>query len=148
MNCRVLRVSANWLMVGGALLLGLNFAQAADATRVSGSYEIVQKVALGPQVQVRLKLHLINREPHELRIQRLTLWDFSHPDKGGPQPCSIVVPAQASADATQEFTIQRAEYESWKRGTRPRLVLELQTRDGRRATEVVRLDRLSSAKEN
>jgi len=146
MNYKILRTCNCLLVVAWLFVFAIQFAQASDASRVSGSYQVVQKTDLGSQTRVRLQLHLTNHGQRELHIQRLTLWDFSHPDKGGTQACSIVVHAGATADTTQEFTIRRPEYELWNRGTRPRLVLEVQTPGGRKATEVVRLDRVSRRK--
>jgi len=143
---RILRASHYLLLVAGLLVFSAQFARSADASPLSGAYELVQKTDLGPQTRVRLRLHLANHGARELHIQRLTLWDFSHPDRGGSQACSIVVPAGASVDTTQEFTIRRPEYDLWRRGARPRLILELLAPSGHNTTEVVRLDRISSGK--
>jgi hypothetical protein len=126
----------------GLLILSVPFANAANVSRLSGSYQVVQKTDVGSQTRIRLQLRLTNRGPSELRIQRVTLWDFSHAYRGGTQPLAIVLRAGASADAIQEFTIPRAEYELWTRGTRPRLVVELQAAHGRTTAEPVRLDRV------
>jgi len=128
-------------LIAGLFVLAVPFSQATDASRLSGSYQVVQKTDLGSQTRVRLQLRLTNHGARELHIQRLTLWDFSHPHKGGTQPCTIVLGAGASIGTTQEFTIPRAEYELWTRGTRPRLVVEVQSSRGRTAAEAVRLDR-------
>lgn len=145
MKCRILQ-KCSYLLVAAGFFIFLIQAQASDASRVSGSYQVVDKTDLGARTRVQLHLHLTNHGQHDLHIQRLTLWDFSHPDKGGSQGCSIVVRAGASADTTQEFTVRRAEYELWSRGTRPRLVLEVQSAGGRTTTEAVRLDRASGGK--
>jgi hypothetical protein len=128
-------------LIAGLFVLAVPFSQASDASRISGFYQVVEKTDIGSQTRVRLQLRLINHQKHELRIQRLTLWDFSHPRKGGSQACTIVLGAGASVGTIQEFTIPRAEYELWTRGTRPRLVVEMQSARGRGAGEAVRLDR-------
>lgn len=148
---RILRARHSLLLLAGLVVAGLlvsaaQFAQAADAVQLSGAYQLVHKTDLGPQTRVRLRLHLANHAARELHIQRLTIWDFSHPDRGGSQACSIVVHAGASVDTTQEFVIRRAEYDLWRRGARPRVVLEMQSPSGGNTTEVVRLDRISSGK--
>ncbi|MGP0019575.1 MAG: hypothetical protein ACLPHP_13470 [Candidatus Sulfotelmatobacter sp.] len=145
-NCTIFRVSHSLLLVAGLLAFAAQFARAADAPQLSGAYRVTHKTDLGPQTRIQLRLHLTNRTARDLHIQRITLSDFSHPDRGGSQACSIVVPAGASVDATQEFTIRRAEYDLWRRGARPRVVLEVQTPSGHNTTEVVRLDRISSGK--
>jgi|SRR5271157_198437 len=146
MNRRILRACSYLFVVAGLFVLTIRNAQADDASQLSGSYRVVHKTDLGGQTRIQLQVHLVNHGTHDLQIQRLTLWDFSHPDKGGTQACSIVVHTGASADTTQEFTIPRSEYDLWKRGTRPRLVLEIKLPGDHPTTQVVRLVRVSSGK--
>jgi hypothetical protein len=148
MNCRIFRICDYLLVVAGLFLFTTRFAQASDPSQLSGSYRVIQKTDLGPQTHVRLQLHLTNHGQRPLHIQRLTLWDLPHADKGATQACSIVVLTGASADTTQEFTIPRSEYKSWRRGARPRLLLQIEVPSGRGITRVVRLDRVSSGKVN
>jgi hypothetical protein len=124
------------------------FVQASDVSQLSGSYQVVQKTDLGAQTHVRLQLRLTNHGQRPLHIQRLTLWDRPHADKGATQACSIVVLTGASADTTQEFTVPRSEYKLWRRGARPRLLLQVEAPGGRGITRVVRLDRVSGGKVN
>jgi len=134
----------NCLLLAASLVVWASqFANGADAAQLSGSYHVVRKTDLGPQTGVQLQLHFTNRGPSELHIQRVTLWDLPHPEKGATQACSVVVHAGASVEVTQEFTVPRAEYELWKRGARPRLVLEIAGPGGRPTNRVVRLDRIS-----
>jgi len=123
-------------------------AQAVTIPRVAGSYEVLHQSDAAGQTQVRIQLHLVNRGGGDLRIQRITLWDFSHPMKGGTQACSLVIHSASSADTKQEFTIPRAEYALWRRGAKPRLVLEVTVPGGHSGTEVVSLERASSGKGN
>jgi hypothetical protein len=145
MTPRILRKCS---LVAIAGLFILTQTQASDLSRVSGSYRVVEKTALGAQTRVQLQIHLTNHEKGELHIQRFSLWDFSHPEKGGRQAVSIVVRSGGSVSATQEFILPRAEYELWNRGTRPRLVLEIGSPGGRTTTKVVRLERISSGRGN
>ena len=146
MTPRILRKYSLVAMAG--LFIFLTQTQASDLSRVSGSYRVVEKTALGAQTRVQLQIHLTNHGKGDLHIQGLTLWDFSHPEKGGRQTVAMVVRSGGSADATQEFIIPHAEYELWNRGTKPRLVLEVQSPGGRTTTEVVRLERDASGRGN
>jgi hypothetical protein len=139
-----------WRLVVAALFaLGVQFAFGSNAPLVSGSYEVVQETILGSQAQIRMRIHLVNHGPADLSIQRMTLWDFSHPDKGGTHACAVTLRARASAETTQEFTVQRSEYQAWERGMRPRLVLRIggtgstAGRTTAKSTAVVRLDHIS-----
>jgi hypothetical protein len=141
--------TCNYLLIVAALLASTTgLAWGSKAALISGSYKVVQKTHIGSQTRVRLQLRLTNHGQRELYIRRLTLWDFSHPAKGGTQPCSIILRGHTSANITSEFAIPRAEYELWQRGTRPRLVVELPTGDGRRTTQAVRLDRFPDERGN
>jgi len=142
MSCKFLGTS-KWPLVVAALFALAQFASASNAPMVSGTYQVMQKTNLGSQTQVRMRIHLVNHGPKNLAIQRVTLWDFSHPDKGGTHSCALTLRAHASADTTQEFVIRRAEFESWRRGLRPRLVLEMAAPARTKSTAVVRLDRIA-----
>jgi len=131
------------LLLVALLALGFELASASNSPLVSGSYHILQNADLGSEVQVHILLHLVNHGPSVLSIERVTLWDFSHPDKGGSNACAITLRPRASADTTQEFTIKRMEYEQWKKGLRPRLVLQMTGPRNTKSTVTVRLDRLA-----
>jgi len=143
MSYRILRVWKWELVVVALFVLGIQSAPASNAPQVSGSYELVQNTDLGSHTHIRMRLHLVNHGPYDLSIQRMTLWDFSHPDKGGTQACAVTLHAHTSAETTLEFTIRRPEYESWRRGLRPRLLLQIVGPGSTKSTAVVRLDRIS-----
>jgi len=139
--------SCNYLLViAGLALLANPAAHANDTSAISGTYQVIHKAETGGQARVQVQIRLVNRGAHDLHIQRITFWDFSHPVKGGTQSCSVLVHRAKSADTTQEFIVPRAEYELWKRGARPRLVLEIATPQGRPTTLVVHLDRTAGRK--
>ncbi len=130
------------IVVAALLIIG-QFVVASNTPLVSGSYEIVQNRDLGSETQIRMRIHLVNHGPNNLAIRRMSLWDFSHPEKGGSQACALMLHAHASAETTQEFTMRRPDYESWRSGQRPRLVLEMAAAGSAKSTAVVRLDRIS-----
>jgi hypothetical protein len=132
----------------GLLMATAPFGHAGDVAKVSGSYEVLQKLNVGSQTRVRLRVRLTNDGAKEFQIQRLTLQDFSHSVRGGAQKCALTVGAKASVETTQEFTIPHADYALWQRGTRPRLLLEAQSPSGHKVTEVVRLDPVPGRKAN
>jgi len=148
MKCKSLRMCTGLLATTALLVVASGLGQATDAHPISGSYKVVRKTELGPQTRIQLQLNLANHTPRDLRIQRLTLLDSPQGGKDKTRPCSLVVPAGASADTTQEFTIPRSEYRSWSHGAAPRLLLDVQTPGGRIATEAVRLVRISGGEAN
>lgn len=146
MSCNMIRLCRKLLMVAAIVPAMIQFAPASNAPLVSGSYSVVQNKAFGAQVQIRMRIHLMNHGQSDISVQRMTLWDFSHPDKGGSRPCALALRAHASADTTQEFILSRSDYQRWQRGFRPRFVLEMAgpvnaaARRALKSTAVVRLD--------
>lgn len=137
------------LLVAIGLLMGTaQLCHAGDASRLSGSYEVLQKLSVGSQTRVRLRVRLTNHGTNDLHIRRFTLQDFSHSVRGGSQTCAVTVGAKASVETTQEFTIPHADFALWQRGTRPRLLLEAQGPSGYKITEAVRLDPAPGRKAN
>jgi len=149
MSYNIIRGCRLWFVVAALFSQGVQSALAGDLPLVSGSYEVVETTSLGSQTQIRMRIHLENHGPSDLSIQRVTLWDFSHPEKGGTRACAVALRAHASAETTQQFTIPRSEYQLWQRGLRPRFVLQMSgagSTAGRampKSTTVVRLDRIS-----
>ncbi len=143
MSYNILRACKRRLLVAILLTLGIPFATARNAPLVSGSYKVVQSENVGSQAQIRIRIHLVNHGPSDLSIQKMTLWNFSHPDRGGTIACAVALRAHASAETTQEFTIRRADYQFWQKGLRPRFVLQMGGKGSSKSTTVVRLDRIS-----
>lgn len=139
MNSKVLRSSRLLLALAFSVAFALQPCQGSDTKPLSGSYHVVQKTEAGPHNRVRLQLRLTNQSHSDLVIQRVALWDFSHPGVAGVRSCSLALRAGSSVDTTQEFTVLRSEYESW--GSHgPRLLLEVMLPSGRKTIEVVHLN--------
>ncbi len=130
------------LVVAALFTLSVPCARANEPL-VSGSYRVLGSKSLGDQSQIQLRIHLVNHGPSDLAIERVTVWDFSHADIGGTSACAVALPANASADTTLQFTIRRSDYEQWRRGFRPRLVLQMAGPGRAKSKTVVRLDRIA-----
>ena len=147
MSYNILGVCKWCLVVAALFALGVQFAPASNAPLVSGSYEVMQNTDLGSQAQILMRIHLVNHGPSDLSIQRMTLWDLSHSDKGGSHACAVALRAHASVETTQEFTIRRSDYQLWQKGFRPRLFLQMAGPGSAgvrtKSKAVVRLDRIS-----
>jgi len=143
MSYNIPRLCKWFFAVAALLVLAAQFASASSTPLITGSYQVVQDRDHGSQAQIRIRINLVNHGSSDLSIQKMTLWDFSHPDKGGSHPCAVMLHAHASAETTQEFTIQRSEYQLWQRGMRPRFVLRMDGPGSTKSTAVVRLDRIS-----
>ena len=140
MNSKVLRRGGVSLALAFSLAFASQLCQGSDIKRLSGSYHIVQKTEVGPHNRVRLQFRLTNQGQSDIVIQRVALWDFSHPGREGVRACSLVIRAGSSIDTTQEFTVPRSEYESWRTNRGPALLLEVVLPSGRKTVEVVHLN--------
>lgn len=136
------------LVLAGLLVIPIACAQASEISHLSGSYKVVQKTDLGPQTRIRLQFRLANHGQRDLVVQRLTLWGSSHPAKNAMAACSIVLHSGASASTIQAFTIPRSEYSLWSHGEHVRLLVAVENPEGRKAIELVRLDRISGGRAN
>jgi hypothetical protein len=116
-------VTQLWMVV--ALLLASPFLSASSIPTVTGSYTLLQHTTRGPQAQIRMRIHLVNSGASDLFIQRMTVSNLSHPDRGSARPCAVTVRAHSSLETTQEFTIPRSEYQLWRRGMKPRFILQV-----------------------
>lgn len=147
MNPRIFR-SSHPLILVGLLVLTIGFAHASELSHLSGSYQVLRKTDSGSQTRLRLQLHLSNRGERDLQIQRITFWDPPHHPGGTARACSLLVHPGSSASTTQEFILQRSQYRAWARETRLTLLVAVEGPGGRKATELVRLDRISDGKAN
>ena len=120
----------------------------ANDTGLSGSYALIHRSNSDGQTRVRLQVRLTNRGTTDLHVRRVTLWDLAHPWPGGTRACPLTIHAGNTASTTQDFLIPQAEYALWKHGTRPRLVVEVESTNGRPITQVIRLEAKSGRKEN
>jgi len=144
MNHNNLSFGKSQLLMAALLVLGVQFALASDSPQVSGSYQVLQNSDLGAQSQIKMRIYLVNHGVSDLSIQRMTLWDLTHADKGGSSACAVTLRAHATAETTQQFLIRRSDYESWRTVFRPRLVLEIAGPGRAKSRAVVRLDKISS----
>ena len=148
MNSRILRRRNCCLAMAVWLAVALQFVQAADVRHLSGSYQVTQKTDRGAKSSVRLVFRLTNQGEGDLSIQRIALWDFSHLGRESMRHCTLIIPKGGSTETTQEFTIPRSEFDSWRGANGPRLLLEVRLPSGRMTTEVVHLNAAAGRKAN
>jgi len=123
------------------LTLGAGGANAANVP-ISGSYEVVGKTNIGTQAKVLLRLHFTNHGQAPLHLQQILLRDFAQPPSASKGRVSITLNSGNTEETTQEFLVPRLQFDQWRRGVLPRVVLNLQTAAGARITQAVRLDRI------
>jgi|ERR1035438_972542 hypothetical protein len=115
----------------------------SSASSVSGSYKVTQNTPLGSQTRLQMRIHLANHGSSDLSIDHITLWSLSHPDRGASRTSSLIIRAHGSIDTTQEFTIRRLDVQLWRRGLRPRLLLQTTGPSTSKSQTLVRLALIS-----
>lgn len=131
-----------------ALLLFTFGAQPANAAGlpISGAYEVIQKTDLGSQTKVLMRFHLTNHGQAPLLLQALSLSDFGHQPGKAALATAITLSPGSSQAISQSFVVPRLQFDQWKMGAQPRVVVELQTTKGARITQAVRLERIPAGK--
>ena len=123
--------------------IGLPSANAVSVS-VSGSYEVIEKTGPGPQTKVLLRFHLTNHGETPLYLRQLILSDFSLPPAGASFTPSIGLSPGTTQQTSREFAIPRLQFDQWQKGVLPRVILELETKNGARTSLAIRLERIPS----
>lgn len=113
---------------------------------ISGAYEVIQKTDLGSQTKVVVRFHLTNHGQAPVQLQALSLSDFGHPSGRASLAASVTLPPGGSQVISQSFLIPRLQFDQWKMGALPRVVVELQTTTGAKITQALRLQRVPAGK--
>ena len=110
----------------------------AGGNEVSGTYVVEKSSEAGSESQVTLRFQLTNSEDTALQSVDVALRSVLD---GTTQaiPASFSIPAQGNADFSATVTISQAELKQWQSGSRPVLLLKLQSPDGSRFTRSVAL---------
>jgi len=112
-----------WAIMAALIAFSMQCAGATNAPVLSGSYRIVSTKDLGARIQVRINIRLVNHGPAAVAIGRITLWDLAQPTAS--QACALTLSAHGTLATEQEFVLERSEYEMWRGGMHPRVVLEM-----------------------
>ena len=142
------RTFCNCYCLGVALLLFTLCALPANAANlpISGTYEVIQKTDFGSQTKVVMRFHLTNHSQVPVVLQALSLSDFGYQPGKAPLAASITLPPGGSQAISKALVIPRLQFDQWKMGAHPRLVVELQTTTGSRITQAIRLERIPAGK--
>jgi hypothetical protein len=147
MNLKIFRTRYP-LLLAALLAFLIGSAHAGAAAHLSGSYQVLGKTQLGAQTRVRLQLHLVNHGKTDLSVSRVTLWRFGHTSKSAVDVPRLLVRRGATESTTQELTVPTADYRSWTRGAPLTLLVSVESPNGRKSPELVRLSRISRGKAN
>jgi len=140
--------------VAGRVACLLVFTLAAALSHASGGrdfagiYEITNVNDLGPTVRLTLSVRLFNYSGAKVAGASLTLQDSVLPGQAYGSFPALSFGDHESVRRSADLTIPRVEYERWRRGGSPNLVVEFHDAQGnlvRRRAEVI-LGRLGREK--
>ena len=118
-------------------------ADTAHKSHVQGSCGVVKTTTIGSDTQVELRVHLTNPGMQAVSVERLTLL-APGPTPSKPLRTPVLLRPQAEQEISQEFKLPTRLYQSWQRGVRAILIVEMQEDDGTRFHHVIRLNQKSS----
>jgi len=118
-------------------------ADTAHKSHVQGSCGVVKTTTIGSDTQVELRVHLTNPGMQAVSVERLTLL-APGPTPSKPLRTPVLLRPQAEQEISQEFKLPTRLYQSWQRGVRALLIVEMQEDDGTRFHHVIRLNQKSS----
>jgi hypothetical protein len=120
---------------------GAQSLRANSNQQITGLYNIVNSVDLGPDVRVTLHVRLFNATEETLFITKAGLHVLLHSRSTSEEPVSAILEPHGASEFTQEFTVSYDEYEIWQRGVRPRLSVKIQVAGGEKGAPMVVLVR-------
>jgi len=131
-------VSGSYCVCVALVVFLASIVQAAPAgSSLSGSYHVIQKRALGSQMQVVLQLRLSNHGSEAVSIQQLSLQNAV---AQAPHWAGVTIGPRSAGLTTQQFTIPRQDYENWRRGLGPVIQLQGSSASGGKMVQTIRLD--------
>lgn len=117
--------------------LGICSAQARMAARFSGSYAVKDATVQGDYVHVTLRIRIVNGSDTDLSNAVVILSDLLSRRKVSSSP--VLLRAHSSVTFSSECALPFPEYERWRRGVRPTLIVQAPDSTHRTSTVVIRL---------
>jgi hypothetical protein len=116
-------------------------AERANHPQVLGSCAVVKTTSIGQDTQVELMVRLTNPGTQPASVEKLTLL-APGPVAAKPQRAILLSP-HGEQEMSQEFKLPTRLYESWQRGVRALLIVEMRRDDGIRFHHIIRLNEKS-----
>lgn len=118
-------------------------ADTANKPQVQGFCGVVKTTTIGSDTQVELRVHLTNPGVQAVSVEKLTLL-APVPVAAKPLRTPIPLGPHGEQEISQEFRLPTRLYQSWQRGVRAFLIVQMQKDDGTRFHHVIRLNEKSS----
>jgi hypothetical protein len=119
--------------------LGIHSPQGVAGQTMAGTYKVTDTTDLGMQVRVTMQIRLMNAGEDKLFVTEVRLRGFPRPARNEGNPAGVILEPHGSSEFTQEFTIEKQEYELWNKGARPRLGLKVRAAGGAEITMTIAL---------
>jgi hypothetical protein len=128
-----LRRILTFLFATAVVIAAAISAQAKYGRDFAGHYEIKDVTDLGESVRITLAVRLVNYSGADVTSATVAVHDplFMHRIFGTLSPSPLSVAKSRSVSLTGDITIPHREYDAWKSGTHPTLVLTQRGLDGK-----------------
>ena len=128
------------------LALGICSPRGVAGQLVSGVYKVTETTDLGTQMRVTMHIRLMNAGNDGIFVIQVRLRGFLHPGRSEDKTVGVILEPHGSAEFTQDFIIQKQDYELWGKGVRPRVDLRMQVGGGQETTMTLELMRLPGSR--
>lgn len=115
-------------------------SRASKAGPISASYDVLQRTSIAGREQIQVRIRLVNQGANSVQIKRMAVWTSALPERGATRTCSLFLAPRGSATIEQEFTVRSADYDRWRTGSPPRLILQFASAGKTTSKQVVRLE--------
>ncbi|PYK95880.1 MAG: hypothetical protein DME36_00340 [Verrucomicrobia bacterium] len=128
------------------LALGICSPRGVAGQLVSGVYKVIETTDLGTQMRVTMFIRLMNAGGDRIFVNQARLRGLLRSGRGEDKPAGVILEPHGSAEFTQDFIIQKQDYELWSKGARPRIGLRMQVAGGQETTMTLELMRLPGSR--
>jgi hypothetical protein len=119
--------------------LGIHSPLGVAGQTMAGTYKVTETTDLGMQIRVTMLIRLMNAAEDKLFVTEVRLRGVPHSGRSAANPAGVILEPHGSSEFTQDFTVEKQEYELWSRGARPHLGLKVRAAGGAETTMTIAL---------
>ena len=128
------------------LVLGGAAPRGAAGQIVSGVYKVTETTDLGTQMRVTMFIRLMNAGNDRIFVTQARLRGPLHPGRSEDKAVGVILEPHGNAEFTQDFIIQKQDYELWRKGELPHLGLRMQVSGAAESTMTIPLMQLPGSR--
>ena len=128
------------------LALGICSPRGVAGQILSGVYKVTETTDLVTQMRVTMHIRLMNAGGDRIFVNQARLRGPLHPGRSEDKAVGVILEPHGSAEFTQDFIIQKQDYELWSKGELPHLGLRMQVSGAAETTMTISLMQLPGSR--